>query len=175
MTYENQEPPQAGSNSQKYHKEIVEAVTEYNKLDEISADCNEKRQAIREQLSDMGLDTKAFEVAAKHAAWDALKRERFDISYDTCRAALDSPFNPQGDLFKFSKEAQEAAEKENDADLDNKLDGQDDGQGDGEYQSEDTDADSEETWPDDDDIENRDGSSEQEDFDREVDEATAEE
>jgi len=174
MSYENQEPPQAGSNSQKYHKEIVEAVAEYNKLDEISADCNEKRQAIRERLADMGFDTKAFEVAAKHAAWDELKRERFDISYDTCREALGAAFNSQGDLFKFSKEAKEAAEKENDEDIGNKLDDQDDGQGDGDGHSEDADAGSEETWPDDD-IENRDGNSEQEDFDREVDEVTAEE
>lgn len=78
-----------GHNSEANVKDrIQELAAQYAKCDEASQELNDERAEIREEIKDLGLDTKAWQYEIGRAKQSLKKREGYDESAAVIRDAL---------------------------------------------------------------------------------------
>lgn len=77
-----------GHNSGHVADKIKELAVRYAKADEQSMTLNDERAKIREEIADLGLDTKAWQDEIGRAKRDLKKKDGYDESVSSIRAAL---------------------------------------------------------------------------------------
>lgn len=77
-----------GHNSEKTTDRIQALAVRYAKADEQSMALNDERAEIREEIKDMGFDTKAWQDEIKRAKNSLKKREGYDESASVIRSAI---------------------------------------------------------------------------------------
>lgn len=77
-----------GHNSGHVNETIKELAGRYAKADEASAELNDERAKIREEIAALGLDTKAWQDEIGRAKRDLKKKDGYDESVSVIRGAL---------------------------------------------------------------------------------------
>jgi len=95
-----------GHNIKATQEKIKDYVHQYVDCDARSQEINDERADIREKVSDLGLDTKAFQDAVSRAKKDRKKKEGYDESMAVIKEALGEM--DMDDLFAYIDEREEA-------------------------------------------------------------------